>query len=288
MESSIENQMKEVASGLPAPKPNKKVKNWTLLFVGDHGKILSVKNFMIWAKIIVLALLIAIATSVGLYFMYNDTFVDNEILKNKLKVSKHKLSKLHREKDEILKRVVVAESKLEVIMEENREKASPETKIETAPLVEAAVTPKEPPLEPKPVDIVKAQPQLEKNETVTVGDMTSNADQNGKTLHIRFKIKNTTKNSKPVSGYCFVILKGDGVGQSEWVSVPDAELADGRPVTVKKGKRFTISFFKTLKFKVSTQEPLNKFTKATVVVFGKSEKILLEKDFSIEREIKFD
>ena len=67
MEDIQRNLEKEIAA-LHAPKPTRKNKRWTLMFVGDHGEIISVGRFKLMAISLVFVMIIVIASAVCLYF----------------------------------------------------------------------------------------------------------------------------------------------------------------------------------------------------------------------------
>ena len=115
------DRVKEL-NGIAVPKPKKRADRWTLLFVGDRGKVIPVKRFKGLAITLTFTVFIALALAIGLYFMYNSKAEENESLINALGVSRQKVKSLQDDKELLMVRLVLAESKIKAVRIETEEK----------------------------------------------------------------------------------------------------------------------------------------------------------------------
>ena len=117
-------------------------------------------------------------------------------------------------------------------------------------------------------------------EKVTADNLFICADPVDTTLNIEFKVINMGTRKQPISGHAFVVLKDDHAEEDRWLVVPKAMLMDGRPVQ-SRGQRFRIYNYRTIKFKVTHENP-GEFVQATIFIFKESGELIFERDFSLE------
>lgn len=290
MENIQRNLEKEVAR-VSSPRPPKKVKQWTLLLVGDHGEIISIrrgKSLAIWLGLV---LFIGVVALVCLGLFYKSTLKENKRLKQALADSQQQVRTLRNKHDILMARLVIAESAV---------KATP-TKMQGKQPV------KKPPGKPKPeradttptATLSRKQPEKKssppvpassvsapKSPVVAVDNFTTTYEPDSKILTVQFKIVNTTLPAQPVSGHTFVILKPDNAKEEKWTVLPSVALIAGKPSLIKRGQAFLISRFRNVKFKVKDQTDSTRFKKATVMIYSPEGKLLLEKNFPLKIEKK--
>lgn len=92
-------------------KTKKKNNKWTLLFVGDNGKIITVRNFVRIIITVLIALIIAVSTAAFFIVGYNSFKNKNSNLLAALQIAQTKVLSLQKEKDLLMVRLVVAEEK---------------------------------------------------------------------------------------------------------------------------------------------------------------------------------
>jgi len=286
---------------------------WTLLFIGDHGKIIRLQKFKGLMMTWVIASVITLTAAVCLGFFYYDEVVKNSLLEDSLRDNRHKIRSLRDEKDILLARVVVAESKRSPRKGKTTVKAKAVTVKKKEITEETLFTPTEllpEKIEAKPAAtvVMAAEPGnrqeiktesagsseiLESNfpgdppTIVTIDDFFSIVEPDSNRLRIKYKIRNVDPNSNPVSGRTFLILKSKSQAPENWTVIPVVELASGKPVNVKNGRSFSITRFKTVRFKAPHHNDLAPYETATILVYAMSGELLLEKSFPIEdRQIK--
>ncbi|MDO9566403.1 MAG: hypothetical protein Q7J15_06660 [Candidatus Desulfaltia sp.] len=275
MEDLSRNLAKIVKTHTP-PKLSKKAGSWSVLFLGDYGQIISKRISQRLGITLAIVLVIAIVSFSWLLIIFKSTREDNKNLSNALDISHKEVVSLRDEKDLLVVRLVVAESKIK-----NRDTdISPDSNsfVKTADskaIDKTASLPDKKQVEEK-IDL--AGP--EKIRRIAMEDFSFLFERDTATLNVQFKI--TTKNNQPVSGHVFVILKQNEDDQSSWLTFPYVSLVSGKPAEFKKGQYFSISRFRVIEFKTRNESDPKRFKTATVFVFTKTGELLFEKSLPVE------
>ncbi len=277
MEDLSRNLAKVVKEYTP-PKPSKRVGFWTILFLGDRGHIISIKRPKRTVIILAIVLVIAIVSFFWLLIIAKNTIEDNKNLSNALDMLRQEVISLRDEKDLLMVRLVVAESKIK-----NRDAdMSPDSNssVKTADSKTIDKTASLP--DKKQVEEKTAFIRSEKFQKTAIKDFIVLFESDTATLKVQFKIINSSKDSQPVSGHAFVILKQKEDDQSSWLTFPSVSLVSGKPAKFKKGQYFSILRFKIIKFKTKNEADPKRFKTATLFVFATTGELLLEKSFPVE------
>ncbi|MDF1591404.1 MAG: hypothetical protein P1P89_07825 [Desulfobacterales bacterium] len=293
MENIQRDLAKEIAA-LQSPKPARKNKRWTLLFVGDHGEVVTIRWFrwivMVWVFFLVLAAII----SGILYYLYRQTRNENVNLERSLDTIQQQIVGLRSDKEVLMARLVVAETDMERLLArqgpkqvekapgdrpEDRAKKEPRSNIQGAQKREAAGLGQEGKLlaGTPPADAVAQKKELK----VSVEEFNVFHDEASSTFRAQFILRNAGQDSNMVSGYTAVILKKPDTQPDNWLTLPTLKLDAGVPAGDKKGQYFSIARFKTVRFMVKSKMDPRQFNTATVYVFDENKDLLLEKNFSI-------
>ena len=119
-------------------------RRWTLLFIGDHGNVITLKHF----KAIVIGIgslfFIAVVLAAVLFFQNQETLNQNKALHKRFADSEKHIERLRHEKEILMARLVRAEAK-------TKENAAPEPQIPQKTKA-AKTTALPPPAAPKPTD----------------------------------------------------------------------------------------------------------------------------------------
>ena len=269
-------------------------RRWTLLFIGDHGDVIALKRFkaiVITATIIFFGVICAGAI---LFLVNHNTVSKNKELQRFLEKSKVQIESLRQEKEVLMARLVIAESKAK---EKNTEDQKSEAKInsgdpippKTPPILkelEKKADQKIPPLpettpsKPEAVATAEPEPEPESVLSVAVENFSIAYEQGTEKLNAQFKIKNTSSPSQAVSGHTVVVLKGEDLPIDQWLVMPAVTMAGDIP-SGKRGKTFSIQRFRTMNFTFETPEYFNELHTAVVYVFLKSGELILEQDFPV-------
>ena len=269
-----------------AGKRSKQDRRWTLLFIGNHGRTITLKRF----KGIVILSMIVLAVSIGVsagFFVWNQKIImENHDLKDDLGNLNERLDALRHDKDILMTRLVLAESRVQESLDgkiekpaidesSNQEQRVSENDDKSSP---AAAKIEEPPA-PKQVEPQPNGAPTVSELSVAVEDFQILNHSSDQRLKVLFKIKNTSPNSQKVSGHAIVVLGGE---QTNWLPIPWISLVDGRPTGKQRGHSFGINYFKTMRLSTRSPKSPEKFQTVKVYVFTREGELLLEKEYPVK------
>lgn len=273
------------------PKRTKPDRRWTLLFIGDHGRVVTLKRFKGYVFLAVFIFLLAAAAIVLLYRQNQNIVIDNDELQASLDILQKRIKALRHEKEILMARLVLAESRVKESLgaggkTEDRDKKPPKTAdlkkfSDDIKPVEADVTKKKSAVKIPAKAIAVSQPSTS-NLSVDVEDFNIISMADPTKLKIQFKVKNTSPNSQRVAGHSIVVLSGDSLRPPKWLSIPQMKLVDGKPSGKRRGHTFAINYFRTMRFTTNVPPSPDLYTSATVYVFAGNGELLLEKNFPCE------
>jgi hypothetical protein len=262
---------------------------WTLLFMGKHGRTITLKRFKGMVLSALFMLVVFAAISVGLFLWNRNILEQRDLFESHIKKIEERNEALRHEKDILLTRLVVAESRVQEYQAGIREKQPGEKytdamaqdisssgtsgtgdRTTTERAVQEQVQPRQ--------DSDQPQSGL----SVSIENFKISLRSDNDSIRIQFKIKNTSLYSQYVSGHAIVVLKGEELEQENWISLPGVSLMEGRPSADRQGKAFGISNYKTMRFTASAPEFFDKLQTATVFVFTDRGELLLEQDFPVD------
>lgn len=261
---------------------------WTLLFMGKHGRTLTLKRFkgMVFSAIFMLAVFVAIA--VGLFLWNRDIMEKRNQLESQIKKIEEQNEALRHEKDILLTRLVVAESRVQEFRAGVQESQSGEEYADSAgkdissgPFTASGQTTAETEVQEQ-VQPRQDGEQPDSGLRVSIENFKISVRSDNDSIGIQFILRNISLYSQYVSGHAIVVLKGEEIQQDRWVSLPPVSLVEGRPSGNRQGKAFGISNYKTMRFTASVPEFFEKLQTASVFVFAQAGDLLLEQDFPLE------
>ena len=300
--NNLSGNSRKNVNGLGIPKPQKRKSHWTLLFVGDHGKVISLGKFKRVVIVSTVVVAVVVAITGWLYFLYRSNAQEKKRLQNVLEASRQKVTALRDEKDQMMVRLVLAESKInagQVGSKAEKIKAKPDvsqdlsasatTKPKAADQKVNQTAAKLPVVKPVTVavaatatpDMPAESGQAEEPQVVDVEKLMVLYETDTNRLRVSFNLRKTDPNTESVIGRAFVVLKHDKVDQNQWLTIPSVSLAGGKPSRVYRGQYFSIARFKPMKFERKVNDP-SRFQYVSVFIFTKDGKLLLEKELSIK------
>lgn len=287
-EISYSNGTRSLEGKTKRTKPDRR---WTLLFIGDHGRVVTLKRFKGYVFFAVFIFLLAAAAIFLLYWHNQNIIQNNQKLQSGLDILQKRIKALRHEKDILMARLVLAESRVKEnigiggkianqdekpLEAENLKKFSGDSRpidAEVKKKVLAVKTTIEP-------DVASQAPKP--NLSVDVEDFNIISLTDAKKLNIQFKVKNTSPNSQRVSGHAIVVFKDDQLDPQKWLSIPKMELVDGKPTGQRRGYAFAINYFRTMRFTADVPPSPDQYRTAAVYVFTGDGELLLEKNFPLE------
>ena len=263
-------------------------RHWTLMFIGEHGKVITLKHFKGLVVAVILVVMLSIAAVVGFYLFNRTITQKNTQLETNVQSLKEQMRALRHDNEILMARLVLAqtrkpEKKVERPDEYSEQSATDQSEQKVAAQRQSPVPVKEKPRTPaahqrdKTPAVVENRPKL----GVAIENFRVLPVIGSHNLRIQFKLKNTSEKSQRVSGHAIVVLKGNQLEQSQWLSIPRLPLVDGRPAGNHRGYAFGINYFRTMKFTAPTPRLAEKYDTASVYVYTRAGQLLLEKDFAV-------
>ncbi len=188
----MENISRDLRRRLKQPGSGAREKRrgrWTLLFVEDRGKVISLENIKGMMIAVILFLAAVTAAAAGFFFLYNRSEDRNTKLQKALMDSEQRAIPLRNEKDVLMARLVVAEAQIEMLHSRNGS-----SKGEDA----GGVLTGGPPPDEK---ARKSFVQPEKRESVTIEKVKIFYDPGAGTMETEFRLTNILGTGEPVSGF---------------------------------------------------------------------------------------
>lgn len=225
------------------------------------------------------ALVVLAAAAVALSLLFVRTFHQKQQLLRELQATHATFRELRDQKDVLMARLVAIQRRpggpgggadgvrASAPPEETAASSSAGSQIE-AP-VDAAQTAPAPTTAPMP-------PGLE------VQDFSVTPEPGSRGLEVRFKLINTARSRAPVAGYSFVYLKPGGGDPDRWRVLPGTPLVADKPADVRQGQYFSIAHHISQTFRAEALDAPERYATATVAVFEKSGRVLLQRDFDLD------
>ena len=280
---------KELRHAEGKSKRAKPDRRWTLLFIGDHGRVLTLRRVKGFVFLSVFIFVLAAAAIVLLYWHNQNTNKKNEKLHGNLDILQKRIKALRHEKDILMARLVLAESRMKESLEQRTENQSEKSlqagsqkeasqdrttaKAEVKEKILVVNKPSKPKVEPKP-SISNLSVDVEDFNIISLDDT--------RKIKIQFKVKNTSPDSQRVAGHTIVVLKGGTLKPKKWQAIPPMALVNGKPTGRQPGHGFAINYFRTMRFTTNIPPSADQFKTATVYVFTRTGEMLLEKNFPVE------
>ena len=109
---------------LKAEKRSNQDQRWTLMFIGNHGRTITIKRFKSMVILLFSVLVVSIAISAGLFVWNQKIIMDNHDLKDDLKKLNKRIDTLRYDKDILMTRLVLAESRVQENLSGQTEKSA--------------------------------------------------------------------------------------------------------------------------------------------------------------------
>ncbi len=284
-------------------KSTREKRHWTLLFIGERGEVITIRKFRGLMLLAFFIMVVSISAAASIFMLYQKPFEENQQLTAALVKVEKKVRALGAEKELLLTRLGIAESRL------NKDQGSdPNSGQAEADFMEESL-PANPELSPggglefqqeqQPTRIEPAHsgsPELPKPAEsegkvppeikVDIQDLQVIHEPGQNLLNVQFKVINVNPEIGAISGRTFVLLETDSINGSEMLIYPKVPLVEGKPSRIRLGRYFSISRFNIVKFKSIYGQDPRPFSKATVFVYSGAGDLLLEKKFSIENPFK--
>jgi hypothetical protein len=279
------------ASSAQGGSPGDK-RRWTVLFIGDHGKVIAFKRIKFLLTLAGAAFLLSLAAVCLLAVVNQRLHRRNTELQQGLEASAQEIRDLRHDRDLLTAQAVLMETKMsETLAGGNRSSAAV---LEPVPAGAADKAPSQPlpgpPGEasasgksPAPTSAPAAvRTPVGTGEGIAAEDLGIKYHRGRNTLELKFKIVNTSPGQKPVNGHAVAVLKGSHLEPREWMAMPAVSLTNGRPSGRQPGYRFSISHSKAFTHTMPAPRDLPAYDAAILYVFSNAGELLTAREFSVD------
>jgi hypothetical protein len=267
-------------------------RRWTVLFIGDHGKVITFKRVKIVLALAGAVFLLSLA-AVCVFAVVNYTLQRrNSELQQGLEASGQAIRDLRHDRDLLTAQAVLVEAKMrETLAGVNK---SPTEAIEPVAVGAAdKALPKPLPgrtgeasasgKSPTPLsDAAAVRVPVRTEEGIAVEGLGIRYHHGSNTLELQFKIINTSQGRKPLNGHAVAVLKGSRLDPTEWTAMPAVGLTKGRPSGRQPGYRFSISHSKAFTQTMPAPKDLPAYDAAILYVFSSEGELLIAREFPVD------
>jgi cell division protein FtsB len=264
-------------------------RRWTVLFIGDHGKVIAFKRIKTLAFLTIASLVTALATVVVLVSVNQGLHNRARELQKRLESSQKQIQALRQERDLLTAQVVLVETKMrEALAEAGRpaadrksKPAEPQTAIDpSGSTPEANMAGADKDLERASSD-PQVKPPVDKGDSVALEGFRVKFDSGRNAFDVQYKLTAANPGRKPLAGHVIIVFKGEDLEPEGWLAMPRVDLPRGRPSGTQKGYTFSISYSKVFSHSMSAPKSFPTFTTAVVYVFSTDGQLLLARDYAV-------
>jgi hypothetical protein len=256
----------------------KKDRYWSVMLVGDRGRVIPFRHFKGIALGVCCLSFFLLVAFIVMSMLYIGQGKKMASLEDQLKEAQLQSSKLRDEKDLYLTKLMMTQkqeksaarkpkpSEPSKPAEHPPEQAKPSS--ETGVAVKKTAAPSKPPA-----------PKVDWKADIRKFSVSYDAKR--ETLNAQFRVYNTSKPKKRLSGRSVVVFKAQDDPPYKWMPVPRVQLANGEP-TGTRGQTFRVRNFLTMKFRAYHQKTPITFNTASVFIFSEDGRMLVSKDFAFK------
>jgi len=265
---------------------------WSLMLVGEHGRVIPFRRFKEVAIAIFAIALLSLAALVVLGYFYIRQGRTIEGLRTELVGLRQYASQLKDEKDVLHARLGIQKAQLDPASAATPIKTADETPTDKPQVVptqtgakahDTAVSGKKP--EPKP-EPKKVEPEKQKPPEAKWGadiqDISAEYDSQREILKATFRVYNRSAPKKKLSGRTVVVFKDKADPPIKWFAVQNVLLSNGQP-NGDVGQAFSINNFITMRHHAYGVKAPILYDAVVIYVFSADGKLLAsrEADFKI-------
>ena len=267
-----------VQTGGKGERISKHNQYWSVMFVGDHGRIIPFRHFKVLTISVFVILIISIAACVVFGLLYYRQRWAYNALQYQIVQTDGQSSKLRDEKDLCLTELVALKKQLSQQTQSTAQERIPLKKAETPATI----------LKVPNASMVKLQSseppakEVKRLEEVIwsadIRNFDVSYDPSNRILKAQFRIYNTSKPKEPLAGNVVVVFKKQNDSDYLWYSVPSVPLNNGKPVG-DKGESFKINNYMTVRFRITRDQNSPDFNLVSIYIFTKDGELIKHQDW---------
>lgn len=271
----------------PVPAPEER-RPWTVLFIGDHGRVISFTRTKSLAWLAAAAFGMSLA-AVAVLAVVNVSLHRRTVeLQASLAASSRTISELREERDLLTAHVVLVETRMREISA-GFSPAAPSAGA-AAPASDGGRNPPIPAADAEANTVLKAEtdgalpavePPVGMEEGISIDDFKLLGDAEKKRLEISYRLVVAGAGQKPQAGSVVVVLKAEGIPPEEWLTMPDVGVVRGRPANPQKGYAFSIRNSKRFEHALPFPKQIPAYTHAVVYVFSRRGELMTAREYPV-------
>ncbi len=280
-------------------RTHKVPRHWTVLLIGDLGKIASFRIGKPLLLAFTASLCAVLAVVICSLVSYMSVRLENTRLRKDLDTLRVQLETSENAKERALVGLMVREGSVKP----TARKASPASDRKTKdvssrvrkPSPAATKTAKVRAPETLSPAVMASQPtRAEKDKisppvspaNILVKNLEIWQGANSNDFKFRFTLKNVDSERGKIAGHTFVVLKPEEGSEEPSRAFPWSPLKDGKPVIFKRGRYFSISNFKLISGTLTDVSTIGRFKTATVYVYSDTGDPLAEEVFEVDKTFR--
>ncbi|RPJ75479.1 MAG: hypothetical protein EHM15_03560 [Desulfobacteraceae bacterium] len=271
----------------PPPAPEER-RPWTVLFIGDHGRVIPFTRVKALAGLAAAAFGMSLAAVAVLTVVNLNLHRRTVELQQSLAASGRTISELRHERDLLTAHVALVEAR----MREMSAGFSPAKPVAGTAVQESVTAGKSPAsaadgnagmvlkTEADPA-LPAVEPPVGIGDGISIDDFKLLGHAEKRRLELSYKLVNTSAGQTPQAGSVVVVLRAEELPPAEWLTLPDVGVIRGRPANPQKGYSFSIRHSKLFEHSVPFPKEIRAYTHAVVYVFSKRGELLTAREYPV-------
>ena len=251
-------------------KTPKRDRYWSIMLVGDHGRVIPFRHFKALTFGVCLVLVLSLTAVAGLGFLYRHQHHQMIALQKSLEQTDVQISKLRDEKDLCLAEMIAMKKEvgeLPAASSADSAKAEPEK-----PQAVAKAEEKQKVAETKaPAPSKPSKPEVK--WAAEISHFKVSYDNRQRVLKAEFRLYNRSTPKKTLTGRTVLVFKQQEDPPIHWTAVPSVPLKEGKPVG-DHGKSFRINNYRTEHFAIYRRNGSSEYDTASIFVFSEHGKLI--------------
>ncbi len=275
-------------------RTNKEPRRWTVLLIGDLGKIIS---FHV-GKPLVLGLTACLCAILGVVIYsvvsYNSARLENTQLIKDLDTLRAQLETAENAKEKALVGLMVLEDSVKPTARKAGPASDRKTKVTRPRPADTKAAKAKTPERPKPAAVASLPTRAEEDRIgppvslakILVKNLEIWQEPDDNAFKFQFALKNVDREGGRIAGHTFVVLKPEEGSRETVRAFPWSPMKDGKPAIFKRGQFFSIARFKFVRGTLTDVSTINRFKTAIVYVYSDTGGLLVEKVFEVDKILR--
>jgi hypothetical protein len=264
-------------------------RRWTVLFIGDHGRVIAFKRIKTLIALALAVLGVALAAVAVLLVVNQRLHGRGRELQQRLEESRRRIESLSHQNDLLAAQAALVEAKMKETLSGIGRPAGDRKRSSSEPGRPADQT--SPPAEAVAEDTdgtsataspgTEMRPPINSGEAVEVEGFSVKYDPVRRSIDLKYKLIAPSTGRKPAAGHVIVVFKDEQLEPEAWLAMPRVELPRGRPSGLQKGYSFSINYSKAFAHSMPVPKPLPGFTTAVLYVFSREGQLVLAREYAV-------